>query len=121
MTPAGQPPLWIEAGDLAQVMERLVDYIEERNGLRGKILTAFIYPGVVGLVSIGIAYAMSGFGIVAAVLGIVVTMASLGEGDQKSIGLHVGAALVGTSSVFSRPMVYSVRWHTPWLTMPRKS
>ncbi|WP_268798212.1 type II secretion system inner membrane protein GspF [Pseudomonas huanghezhanensis] len=43
-----------ESGDLAQVMERLADYIEERNGLRGKILTAFIYPGVVGLVSIGI-------------------------------------------------------------------
>ncbi|WNZ86329.1 type II secretion system inner membrane protein GspF [Pseudomonas sp. P108] len=43
-----------ESGDLAQVMERLADYIEERNNLRGKILTAFIYPGVVGLVSIGI-------------------------------------------------------------------
>ena len=43
-----------------------------------------------------VADAMPGFGIVAAVLGIVVTMASLGEGDQKSIGLHVGAALVGT-------------------------
>lgn len=35
-------------------MERLADYIEERNTLRGKILTAFIYPGVVGLVSVGI-------------------------------------------------------------------
>lgn len=44
----------------------------------------------------GIADAMPGFGIVAAVLGIVVTMASLGESDQKMIGLHVGAALVGT-------------------------
>ena len=33
-----------ESGDLAQVMERLADYIEERNNLRGKILTAFIYP-----------------------------------------------------------------------------
>jgi len=43
-----------ESGDLAQVMERLADYIEERNNLRGKILTAFIYPGVVGLVSVGI-------------------------------------------------------------------
>ncbi|MBO0495174.1 type II secretion system inner membrane protein GspF [Pseudomonas sp. Marseille-Q1929] len=43
-----------ESGDLAQVMERLADYIEERNNLRGKILIAFIYPGVVGLVSIGI-------------------------------------------------------------------
>ncbi len=44
----------------------------------------------------GVADGMPGFGIVAAVLGIVVTMASLGEGDQKSIGMHVGAALVGT-------------------------
>lgn len=43
-----------ESGDLALVMERLADYIEDRNTLRGKILTAFIYPGVVGLVSIGI-------------------------------------------------------------------
>jgi chemotaxis protein MotA len=44
----------------------------------------------------GVADAMPGFGIVAAVLGIVVTMASLGEGDQAAIGMHVGAALVGT-------------------------
>ncbi|WP_419736145.1 type II secretion system inner membrane protein GspF [Pseudomonas sp. COR18] len=43
-----------ESGDLALVMERLADYIEERNNLRGKVLTAFIYPAVVGLVSVGI-------------------------------------------------------------------
>nr|WP_314567620.1 flagellar motor stator protein MotA [uncultured Pseudomonas sp.] len=44
----------------------------------------------------GIADALPGFGIVAAVLGIVVTMASLGDGDKAAIGGHVGAALVGT-------------------------
>ncbi len=44
----------------------------------------------------GIADGMPGFGIVAAVLGIVVTMASLGSGDKAAIGMHVGAALVGT-------------------------
>jgi chemotaxis protein MotA len=44
----------------------------------------------------GIADALPGFGIVAAVLGIVVTMASLGDGDKNAIGGHVGAALVGT-------------------------
>ena len=44
----------------------------------------------------GIADALPGFGIVAAVLGIVVTMASLGDGDKAAIGAHVGAALVGT-------------------------
>ncbi len=40
--------------------------------------------------------ALPGFGIVAAVLGIVVTMAMLGEAEQNEIGKHVGAALVGT-------------------------
>lgn len=39
--------------------------------------------------------AMPGFGIVAAVLGIVITMGSLG-GPAEEIGAHVGAALVGT-------------------------
>lgn len=39
--------------------------------------------------------AMPGFGIVAAVLGVIVTMGSIG-GDPASIGAHVAAALVGT-------------------------
>lgn len=43
-----------------------------------------------------VADALPGFGIVAAVLGIVITMGMLGTGDQASIGIHVAAALVGT-------------------------
>src|SRR5690606_1856838 len=43
-----------QSGDLAQVLERLADYIESRSALRNKVLTAFIYPGMVTLVSIGI-------------------------------------------------------------------
>ncbi|HUH40157.1 MAG TPA: type II secretion system inner membrane protein GspF [Castellaniella sp.] len=43
-----------QSGDLAQVLERLADYIESRGALRNKVLTAFIYPGMVTLVSIGI-------------------------------------------------------------------
>lgn len=43
-----------------------------------------------------IADGLPGFGIVAAVLGIVVTMGLLGDGDQAAIGKHVAAALVGT-------------------------
>lgn len=42
-----------------------------------------------------IADAMPGFGIVAAVLGVIVTMGSIG-GDPATIGHHVAAALVGT-------------------------
>lgn len=43
-----------------------------------------------------VADALPGFGIVAAVLGIVITMSMLGSGDQQAIGIHVAAALVGT-------------------------
>ncbi|MBO1114169.1 type II secretion system inner membrane protein GspF [Bordetella petrii] len=43
-----------ESGDLPQVMEKLADYIESRSSLRNKILTAFIYPIIVTLVSIAI-------------------------------------------------------------------
>jgi len=42
-----------------------------------------------------LADALPGFGIVAAVLGIVITMAAIG-GDAATIGKHVAAALVGT-------------------------
>src|SRR3546814_13110172 len=43
-----------QSGDLSQVMEKLADYIESRGALRNKILTAFIYPIIVSVVSIGI-------------------------------------------------------------------
>jgi general secretion pathway protein F len=36
-----------ESGDLAQVMERLADYIDQRQALRAKLLGAFVYPAVV--------------------------------------------------------------------------
>ncbi|MGM3213833.1 type II secretion system F family protein, partial [Klebsiella pneumoniae] len=39
---------------LARVMERLADYIEERNALQAKVLTAFIYPAAISLVSVAI-------------------------------------------------------------------
>lgn len=43
-----------QSGDLSQVMEKLADYIESRGALRNKILTAFIYPLIVTIVSIAI-------------------------------------------------------------------
>lgn len=43
-----------QSGDLAQVLERLADYIESRSALRNKVLTAFIYPVILTIVSIGI-------------------------------------------------------------------
>jgi general secretion pathway protein F len=43
-----------QAGDLALVMERLADYLEQRQVLRGKILSAVLYPAVVTLVAVAI-------------------------------------------------------------------
>ena len=40
-----------DSGQLAGVMERLAGYLEEREALRGKVLAAFIYPGLVTLVA----------------------------------------------------------------------
>ncbi|MBO9356164.1 type II secretion system protein GspF [Bordetella petrii] len=50
-----------ESGDLAQVMEKLAGYIEERNALRGKVMTAFIYPAVVACVSVVIVAFLLGY------------------------------------------------------------
>lgn len=40
-----------DSGQLAGVMDRLAAYLEEREALRGKVLAAFIYPGLVTLVA----------------------------------------------------------------------
>ncbi|WP_454689507.1 type II secretion system inner membrane protein GspF [Achromobacter aloeverae] len=50
-----------ESGELATVMDKLAVYIEDRNALRSKILTAFIYPGVVGCVSVVIVIFLLGY------------------------------------------------------------
>jgi general secretion pathway protein F len=43
-----------ESGDLALVMMRLADYIEERNNLRNKVMAAFTYPVIVACVAMAI-------------------------------------------------------------------
>src|SRR5882672_8815659 len=43
-----------DSGELAGVMERLANYLEERLALRGKVLAAFLYPAVVT----GVAFAI---------------------------------------------------------------
>jgi len=40
-----------ESGDLARIMERLADYIEDRQALRGKIIAAFVYPALVTVIA----------------------------------------------------------------------
>lgn len=43
-----------DSGELGEVMERLATYLEDRQALRGKVLGAFLYPGLVTLVALAI-------------------------------------------------------------------
>lgn len=43
-----------QSGELDQILTRLADYIEQRNALRNKLLSAFIYPIIVSIVSVAI-------------------------------------------------------------------
>jgi chemotaxis protein MotA len=72
----------VEPHDLAEVLEVDLDTHHE---------AAMVIPGM--LTKVG--DAMPGFGIVAAVLGVVITMGAIG-GSAAEIGHHVAAALVGT-------------------------
>jgi chemotaxis protein MotA len=74
----------INAHELEGVLEQELDAIHEELTQPSKSLHK-------------IAEAMPGFGILAAVLGIVITMNSVGEGaDTAEIAEHIGAAMVGT-------------------------
>jgi chemotaxis protein MotA len=72
----------VQAHDLAEMMD--VD-LETHHKAAAKV------PGVIAKTG----DAMPGFGIVAAVLGVVITMGAIG-GKPEEIGHHVAAALVGT-------------------------
>jgi len=74
----------INAHELEGVLEQELDAIHEELTQPSKSLHK-------------VAEAMPGFGILAAVLGIVITMNSVGEGaDTAEIAEHIGAAMVGT-------------------------
>ncbi len=68
--------------ELDDIMEKDLEVLEEESKFPSHSLA-------------GIADALPGLGIVAAVLGIVITMQSIG-GDPAEVGHHVAAALVGT-------------------------
>ncbi|KAF0866349.1 type II secretion system inner membrane protein GspF [Pseudomonas sp. LD120] len=119
-----------ESGDLAQVMERLADYIEERNNLRGKILTAFIYPGVVGLVSIAIVIFLLSYVVPQVVSafsqarqdlpGLTLAMLNASDFIRAWGGLCLGGMLAGFCGwrLYLRNPQARLRWHSRILRLP---
>lgn len=119
-----------ESGDLAQVMERLADYIEQRNTLRGKILTAFIYPGVVGLVSVGIVIFLLSYVVPQVVSAFTqarqdlpgLTLAMLSASDfVRAWGLWCFTAMAAAAwgwRVYLRAPAARLAWHARILRLP---
>jgi len=119
-----------ESGDLAQVMEKLADYIEQRNALRGKVMTAFIYPAIVGLVSVGIVFFLLGY-VVPQVIGAfnqthqqlpLLTRAMVAASELVRDWGAIGAALAMAAATAWRWSLRApaarLRWHRRVLGLP---
>ncbi|OZI20998.1 type II secretion system protein GspF [Bordetella genomosp. 9] len=119
-----------ESGDLSLVMERLATYVEQRNALRGKVLTAFIYPAIVAVVSVGIVFFLLGF-VVPQVIGafnqthqqlplitrIMVAMSDIVR-DWGAIGVTVAVAAFAAWRWSLRAAPARLRWHARVLRLP---
>ncbi|MDX3893224.1 type II secretion system inner membrane protein GspF [Pusillimonas sp.] len=119
-----------QSGDLAQVLERLADYIESRGALRNKVLTAFIYPVIVTVVSIGIVIFLLSY-VVPQVVGAftqahqtlpLLTRMMLAASDfARNWGLLTAAglaALFGLWRLSLRNPAARLAWHARMLRLP---
>lgn len=119
-----------QSGDLAQVLERLADYIESRGALRNKVLTAFIYPVIVTVVSIGIVIFLLSY-VVPQVVGAfsqahqtlpLLTRMMLSASDfARSWGLHTAVGLVMLFTLWRlslRNPSVRMAWHARVLRLP---
>ncbi|MDP9881274.1 general secretion pathway protein F [Variovorax boronicumulans] len=119
-----------DSGDLARVMERLADYLENRDTLRGKVLTAFIYPAIVGFVSLCIVVFLLGY-VVPQVIGafaqarqelpaitrvMLAASAFVREWGWLTAGVCAGAAVGARAAL--RDAGRRLRWHALVLRLP---
>ena len=111
-------------------MEKLADYIEERNALRGKVMTAFIYPVVVACVSVIIVVFLLGYVVPQVVSAFshakqqlpMLTRVMLALSDYvREWGLVTGAALVAAFALWRyalRAPAARTAWHARVLRLP---
>jgi general secretion pathway protein F len=119
-----------DSGDLARVMEKLADFLENREQLRGKLLTALIYPGVIALVSLGIVIFLLGY-VVPQVVGAFsqahqdlpgITQAMLAASHfVRNWGWLTACGLAGLGTLWRwalREPATKLRWHSAVLRFP---
>jgi len=119
-----------DSGDLGRVMERLADYIEGRNALQAKVITAFIYPGAISLVSVAIVIFLLSYVVPQVVTAFVQARQSLplltrvmldASAFTREWGVWVGmgvSALVATWRMVLRRPELRLRWDAAMLRMP---
>ncbi|TGW16364.1 type II secretion system protein GspF [Stenotrophomonas maltophilia] len=119
-----------DSGDLARVMERLADYIEERNALQAKVLTAFIYPAAISLVSVAIVIFLLSYVVPQVVTAFVQARQTLPMLTQVMlaasafvrswgvwVGLAIAALVVAWRLALRRPEL-RLRWDAMLLRLP---
>ncbi|HDS1581935.1 type II secretion system inner membrane protein GspF [uncultured Stenotrophomonas sp.] len=119
-----------DSGDLARVMERLADYIEERNALQAKVLTAFIYPAAISLVSVAIVIFLLSYVVPQVVTAFVQARQTLPMLTQVMlaasafvrswgvwVGLGIAALVVAWRLALRRPEL-RLRWDAMLLRLP---
>ena len=119
-----------DSGDLARVMERLADYLESRDNLQSKMLTAFIYPAVVAFVSVCIVIFLLGYVVPQVVSAFsqarqelpMLTQVMLGASAfVREWGVLAGLAIGGAVGCFRwrlRDDAFRLRWHDLLLRTP---
>lgn len=119
-----------QSGDLAGVLERLADYLDTRGALRNKVLTAFIYPAIVTIVSVAIVIFLLSY-VVPQVVGafsqahqtlpwLTRLMLALSSGVRQWGGWFVlgGALAIGAWRLSLRRASALLAWHTRVLRLP---
>lgn len=119
-----------DSGDLARVMERLADYLENRDNLNSKMLTAFIYPGVVAFVSVCIVVFLLGYVVPQVVsafsqarqqLPMITQVMIAASRYVREWGGFTVIALAGAFALWRwslRDHAFRLRWHSAVLRMP---
>ncbi|AKJ31486.1 type II secretion system inner membrane protein GspF [Caldimonas brevitalea] len=119
-----------QSGSLGMVLERLADDLEERQQLRGRLVSAALYPAIVSLVAVVIVIFLVTYVVpqVASVFATskqalpFLTVAMLAISDfTRNWGWMVALAIigaVGTLSYMLRNDAFRERFDAAWLTLP---
>lgn len=119
-----------DSGDLARVMERLADYLESRDSLHSKMLTAFIYPAVVAFVSVCIVIFLLGYVVPQVVsafsqarqeLPMLTQVMLAASGFVREWGGLTATAVAGVFALWRwtlRDAAVRLRWHSAMLGFP---